>query len=193
MVYAIHINCWGLRGRQEHLATALIALPIKKKKPNSNACTVQFVSLYLFTSREPSLNSSSKNHVALHIRPPPKKSLRHRVAELLQWKWHKSETKNKRLSWFTFVPTTQMEHEHEGKIKYGGEKKRQGEKPKRNHLRCFSDDGQMMKEQPWSEPRANTERLQSLWKISREAVCVCVVCVCFDLLTAQRSYWCRWG
>lgn len=193
MVYAIHINCWGLRGRQEHLATALIALPIKKKSQ---------IQMPALCSSFPCISSPQENPVwtaaakiMLHYisDPLPKKSLRHRVAELLQWKWHKSETKNKRLSWFTFVPTTQMEHEHEGKIKYGGEKKRQGEKPKRNHLRCFSDDGQMMKEQPWSEPRANTERLQSLWKISREAVCVCVVCVCFDLLTAQRSYGCRWG
>lgn len=49
MVYAIHINCWGLRGRQEHLATALIALPIKKKaKFKCLHCAVCFlVSLHL--------------------------------------------------------------------------------------------------------------------------------------------------
>lgn len=50
MVYAIHINCWGLRGRQEHLATALIALPIKKKKAKFKClhCAVRFlVSLHL--------------------------------------------------------------------------------------------------------------------------------------------------
>lgn len=54
-----------------------------------------------------------------------------------------------------------MEREHEGEIKYE-KKKEKREKLKHNHLRCFSDDGWMMKEQSGSEKRANTEWMPSL-------------------------------
>lgn len=56
--------------------------------------------------------------------------------------------------------TKPLEREHEGEIKYGKNKK--SEKLKHNHLRCFSDDGWMMKEQPESWWRADTEWMQSL-------------------------------
>lgn len=82
-----------------------------------------------------------------------------------------------------------MEREHEGEIKRGEKKV---EKLKHNHLRCFSDDGWMMKEQPGSKRREITEWMPEPLKISREkaelsAGCVCVCVLTCSVITARMG------
>lgn len=132
----------------------------------------------------------------------PRQAWRHRAVELRQWKWHKSETKK---AFHDSPLCRQAKWSVNMKARLSMKKR---EKLKHNHLRCFSDDGWMMKEhqgagreQTRSGCRAFENQLGECRAASRVYVCVtvhvcvcvlsiCVCVVCFDLFTDHCSKGC---
>ncbi len=147
------------------------------------------LSLRLFTSREASLNSNSRNHVALHIGSPTSAEAQSGGAYAMKMTqiWNKKGFHDSPLC-------RQAKWSVNMKARLSMKKKK---REKHNHLRCFSDDGWMMKEQPGSEWRANTEWIRSLWKsVGRkqsclQGVCVCVCVLTCSLITVQKGVWVR--